>query len=193
MLGNHCLVWIELTLQRGSITSRCSGKWARTRPPEGEDQRPDPRVGGNRAYLQRRLQVETENISSKKKNTQTHASLFKTSLALPKFLVLPKKWVAPKFGEAAAPRPSPPPRPVRLWSIEIEYLMSLSSSSYGSWRSRQYQLFMLHKKWRQDDQLFLLAFLHCCAYCILFIYLCLFCCCSCSLIRMMGATDYSVG
>ena len=64
----------------GSITSRCSGKWARTHPPEfqwhrrrvnyqfsncvtdkvngsrvqpslfGEDQRPDPGDGGNRAY-----------------------------------------------------------------------------------------------------------------------------------------------
>ena len=45
----------------GSITSRWSGKWARTHPPPpppppppkslfGEDQRPDPGDGGNRAY-----------------------------------------------------------------------------------------------------------------------------------------------
>ena len=37
----------------GSITSRCSGKWAHTHPPKeslfGEDQRPDPGDGGNRA------------------------------------------------------------------------------------------------------------------------------------------------
>ena len=37
----------------GSITSRCSGKWAQTHPPKeslfGEDQRPDPGDGGNRA------------------------------------------------------------------------------------------------------------------------------------------------
>ena len=32
----------------GSITSRCSGKWARTHPREGS--RPDPGDGGNRAY-----------------------------------------------------------------------------------------------------------------------------------------------
>ena len=32
----------------GSITSRCSGKWARTHPPEGGS-RPDPGDGGNRA------------------------------------------------------------------------------------------------------------------------------------------------
>ena len=36
----------------GSITSRCSGKWAHTHPP-GEDQRPDPGDGGNRAYHDR--------------------------------------------------------------------------------------------------------------------------------------------
>ena len=37
----------------GSITSRCSGKWAQTHPPKeslfGEDQRPDPGDSGNRA------------------------------------------------------------------------------------------------------------------------------------------------
>ena len=41
--------------QLGSITSRCSGKWAHTHPPKeslfGEDQRPDPGDGGNRAYV----------------------------------------------------------------------------------------------------------------------------------------------
>ena len=48
----------------GSITSRCSGKCARTHPPKeliprkslfGEDQRPDPGDGGNRAYGQDRV------------------------------------------------------------------------------------------------------------------------------------------
>ena len=36
----------------GSITTRCSGKWAHTHPPKelfGEDQRPHPGDGGNRA------------------------------------------------------------------------------------------------------------------------------------------------
>ena len=41
----------------GSITSRCSGKWARTHPPEvvvvslRGGSRPDPGDGGNRAYV----------------------------------------------------------------------------------------------------------------------------------------------
>ena len=50
--------WIKIMLTTasylGSITSRCSGKWARTHPPSsslfGEDQRPNPGDGGNRAY-----------------------------------------------------------------------------------------------------------------------------------------------
>ena len=40
------------TSRLGSITSRCSGKWARTHPPSLRGgSRPDPGDGGNRAYF----------------------------------------------------------------------------------------------------------------------------------------------
>ena len=53
----HFIVYIDfldLVVSIGSVTSRCSGKWARTHPPKEplfrEDQRPDLGDGGNRAY-----------------------------------------------------------------------------------------------------------------------------------------------
>ena len=55
ILGEAFLIFISFHFPEsgryvGSITSRCSGKWARTHPHLfGEDQRPDPGDGGNRA------------------------------------------------------------------------------------------------------------------------------------------------
>ena len=44
------MVSIKVRQYLGSITSRCSGKWARTHPPkEIKDQRPDPGDSENRA------------------------------------------------------------------------------------------------------------------------------------------------
>ena len=59
---NFCAPFSDVIWRVGSITSRCSGKWARIHPPFGKDQRPDPWDGGNRAYLAGKPVVVSPNV-----------------------------------------------------------------------------------------------------------------------------------